>query len=146
MRPGRTHAGGRRAGPSGELDVGVDWIGQRPQRDDHTAITLVDATRTTGDAVAPATHERPATLLFRSVELSGAVRVEAEVAGVGPGKLEFLAGDRLLAEMSVPVTGSRYAWMTVAGDLTTSPDGVHDLQVNLHGDVRLAAFRFGSTA
>ncbi|MEU6784919.1 glycoside hydrolase family 3 C-terminal domain-containing protein [Nonomuraea angiospora] len=114
--------------------------------DDHAAITLVDATRTTGDAVAPAKHEQPATLLFRSVELSGAVRVEAEVAGVCPGKLEFLAGDRLLAEMSVPVTGSRYAWMTVAGDLTTPPDGVHDLQVNVHGDVRLATFRFGSTA
>ncbi|MEQ4725874.1 hypothetical protein [Nonomuraea sp. B19D2] len=36
---------------------------------------------------------------------------------MGPGQLEFLAGDRLLAEMSVPVTGSPYAWMTVAGDL-----------------------------
>ncbi|MGW0193334.1 fibronectin type III-like domain-contianing protein [Nonomuraea sp. NPDC003201] len=134
------------SGPAPGPRIVVDRRTSAVDFDDHAAITLVDATRTTGDAVAPAKHERPATLLFRSVELSGAVRVEAEVAGVCPGKLEFLAGDRLLAEISVPVTGSRYAWMTVAGDLTTPPDGVHDLQVKLRGDVRLAAFRFGSTA
>ncbi|MFI7635153.1 hypothetical protein [Nonomuraea sp. NPDC049400] len=44
---------------------------------------------------------RPATLLFRSADLSGAA--EAEVAG--EGRLAFAAGDRLLAEIAVPDTG-----------------------------------------
>ncbi|MFI7636500.1 fibronectin type III-like domain-contianing protein [Nonomuraea sp. NPDC049400] len=132
-------------GPAPAPRVVVDRRTSAVDFDDHTVITLVDATRTTGDAVAPAHQDQPATLLFRSVDLSGAIRVHAEVAGVGPGRLEFLAGDRLLAEIPVPVTGSRYAWTTVAGDLTTSPEGRHDLQVNLHGDIRLAAFRFSST-
>ncbi|MCG5220331.1 fibronectin type III-like domain-contianing protein [Streptosporangium soli] len=112
--------------------------------DDYTGITLVDAGRTTGDAVAPTNQDRLATLLFRSVDLSGAGRVEAEVAGVGGGQLKLRAGDELLAEIQVPATGSRYVWTTVTADLGVSPDGVHDLQVSLHGDFQLAAFRLGS--
>ncbi|MEV0233352.1 glycoside hydrolase family 3 C-terminal domain-containing protein [Nonomuraea sp. NPDC050786] len=133
-------------GPAPGPRVVVDRSTSAADFDDHTGITLVDATRTTGDAVAPTSPARPATLLFRSTDLSGAGRVEAEVAGTSSGKLEFLAGDRLLAEIPVPLTGGRYAWTSVAADLTSSPEGVHDLRVNLHGDIRLAAFRFGSTA
>ncbi|WP_433438221.1 fibronectin type III-like domain-contianing protein [Nonomuraea sp. CA-141351] len=132
------------SGPAPAPRIVVDRRTSAVDFDDHTGITLLDATRTTGDAVAPANLDQPATLLFRSIDLSGAIRIEAEVTGAGPGQLEFLAGDRLLAEISVPFTGSRYAWTTVPGDLKTSSDGVHDLQVNLRGDVRLAAFRFGS--
>ncbi|MGP3963045.1 glycoside hydrolase family 3 C-terminal domain-containing protein [Nonomuraea sp. 3N208] len=134
------------SGPAPGPRVLVDRSTSAVDFDDHTGITLVDATRTAGDAVAPASRARPATLLFRSTDLSGAIRIEAEVAGMSAGKLEFLAGDRLLVEIPVPVTGCRYAWTTVAEDLKTSPEGVHDLQVNLHGDIRLAAFRLGSTA
>ncbi|MGI5292187.1 glycoside hydrolase family 3 C-terminal domain-containing protein [Nonomuraea polychroma] len=134
------------SGPAPGPRVVVDRSTSAVDFDDHTGITLVDATRTTGDAVAPTSQAQPATLLFRSTDLSGAIRIEAEVAGMSTGKLQFLAGDRLLTEIPVPVTGCRYAWTTVAEDLTTSPEGVHDLQVNLHGDIRLAAFRFGSTA
>ncbi|MEV4018802.1 hypothetical protein AB0J35_50750 [Nonomuraea angiospora] len=60
------------------------------------------------------------------------------------GRLTFTAGDRLLAEIAVPDTGGRYGWTTVAPDLDSAPDGVHDLRIGLHGDVRLAAFRFCS--
>ncbi|WP_431930769.1 glycoside hydrolase family 3 C-terminal domain-containing protein [Nonomuraea jabiensis] len=110
--------------------------------DDYTGITLVDAGRTTGDAVTPARQDQPATLLFRSADLSSAVLVEAEVAG--EGRLAFAAGDRLLAEIAVPDTGGRYAWTTVAADLDAALEGVHDLRISLHGDVRLTAFRFAS--
>ncbi|WP_433432791.1 glycoside hydrolase family 3 C-terminal domain-containing protein [Nonomuraea sp. CA-141351] len=108
--------------------------------DDYTGITLVDAGRTAGDAIAP--NGQPATVLFRSADLSGAARVEAEVTG--EGRLAFAAADQLLAEIAVPDTGGRYAWTTIAADLDSALEGVHDLRISLHGDVRLAAFRFGS--
>ncbi|MCJ1676650.1 glycoside hydrolase family 3 C-terminal domain-containing protein [Streptomyces sp. APSN-46.1] len=114
--------------------------------DDHADTTIVDATRTSGDAVTPADPARPATLLFRDVDLSGAVRVEAETAlekaGCGEARLELRAGDRLLAEIDVPVTGDRYTWTTVAAELAAPPAGVHDLRLTLHGGFRLAAFGF----
>jgi beta-glucosidase len=109
--------------------------------DDYAGVTIVDATREAGDAVAG-----PGMLWFHAADLAGAVRVEAEVSyhGESPACLEFRAGDRLLAEITVPVTGGRYAWTTVTATLPTPPTGVHDLEVTLHGDFRLAAFRFES--
>jgi beta-glucosidase len=116
--------------------------------DDHTGLTLVDATRTAGDAVAPTDPAQPATLLVRSVDLSGAVGVEAEVSreagGPDEARLEFRAGERLLARIAVPVTGDRYAWKTVGSGLPARLAGVHDLCLTLHGRFRLAAFRFNS--
>lgn len=115
--------------------------------DDHADSTVVDATRTDGDAVTPADAAQPAVLLFRGVDLSDAVRVEAETAregvGTGEARLEFRAGDRLLAKIDVPVTGHRYRWTTVGAELAAPLVGVHDLVLALHGGVRLAAFRFG---
>ena len=107
--------------------------------DDYADITIVDATRETGDAVAGA-----GTLWFHNVNLSGAVRVEAEVSrdGEGPACLEFHAGDRLLAEIPVPVTSGRYAWTTVGTGLPAALAGVHNLRLTLRGGFRLAAFRF----
>lgn len=118
--------------------------------DDHADTTIVDATRTSGDAVTPADPARPATLLFRDVDLSGAVRVEVETAredaGPGEARLELRAGDELLAEIGVPVTGDRYTWTTRVAELAAPVDGVHDLRLTLHGSFRLAAFRFGTSA
>ncbi|WP_408648269.1 glycoside hydrolase family 3 C-terminal domain-containing protein [Streptomyces gossypiisoli] len=116
--------------------------------DDHADLTLTDATRTTGDAVTPADPAHPATLLFRTVDLTGAVRVEAEVSRTGDepdaAALEFHVDDRLLVRIAVPPTGDRHAWTTVGGTLPDALDGVHDLRLTLHGDVRAAAFRFAS--
>ncbi|WP_254552750.1 glycoside hydrolase family 3 protein [Kitasatospora sp. MMS16-BH015] len=116
--------------------------------DDYEEAVIVDATRADGDAVTPADPARPATLLFREVDLSGAARVEVETAreGVGPGgaRLELRSGGRLLAAIEVPVTGHRYAWTTTGAKLAAPLDGVHDLSLALHGDFRLAAFRFGA--
>jgi beta-glucosidase len=107
--------------------------------DDHENATIVDRTRVSGDAVAG-----PATLLFRDVDLSGAVGVEAEVAGAHAGpRLEFRVDDRRLAEIAVPVT-DRYTWTTVTAALPAPLAGVHDLHVTLHVGCRLAAFRFTS--
>jgi beta-glucosidase len=109
--------------------------------DDYAGVTIVDATRETGDAVAGA-----GMLWFHAADLAGTVRVEAEVSREGEGQacLEFRAGDRLLTEVTVPATGGRYAWTTVAADLPEPLVGVHDLEVTLRGDFRLAAFRFSS--
>ncbi|MBW8738782.1 MAG: glycoside hydrolase family 3 C-terminal domain-containing protein [Streptomyces turgidiscabies] len=116
--------------------------------DDYTDVTLVDATRLAGDAVTPADPGRPAALLFRSVDLSGVTRFEAETAresaGSSEARLEVRAGDRLLASLAPPVTGSRYTWTTVTADMTAPGDGPHDLYLTLHGDFRLASFTFGS--
>ncbi|WP_229928900.1 glycoside hydrolase family 3 protein [Kitasatospora xanthocidica] len=116
--------------------------------DDHTDITIVDATRADGDAVTPTDPGQPATLLFREVDLSGAVRVEVETAReggkTGPARLDVRADGRVVAEVEVPVTGDVYAWTTVTADLAAPLDGVHDLSLTLHGDYRLSAFRFGA--
>ncbi|MDX3661536.1 glycoside hydrolase family 3 C-terminal domain-containing protein [Streptomyces sp. ID05-26A] len=108
--------------------------------DDHDGATLVDATRAAGDAVTAADPAVPATLWFRSVDLTGAVRVEADVAGPG-GRVEFRCGE-LQVEIPVPANEDPYVWTTGRTALTAPLDGVHDLEVTLHGGVRLAAFRF----
>jgi beta-glucosidase len=135
-------------GPAPAPRVVVDRRTLAVDFDDHAGITLVDTTRATGDAVTPTDPTRPATLLFRSVDLSGAVVVDAEIAreysDVGGARLEFWAGDQLLVAMAMPVTGDRYAWTTVVAELPAKLHGVHDLRVTLCGHFRLAAFRFSS--
>ncbi|WP_457030714.1 glycoside hydrolase family 3 C-terminal domain-containing protein [Kitasatospora sp. P5_F3] len=112
--------------------------------DDHTDIDIVDVSRTDGDAVTPADPARPATLHFHGVDLSGAVRVEAEIArpeaGAGQARLELHAGELLLAEIEVPVTGHHHTWATVQADFAAPSAGFHDLRLTLHGGFRLAAF------
>ncbi|MFK8907177.1 glycoside hydrolase family 3 C-terminal domain-containing protein [Streptomyces sp. YS-3] len=116
--------------------------------DDHADTTIVDATRTSGDAVTPTDPARPGSLLFHGVDLSGAVRFESETAreGADPGeaRLELRSDERLLAELDVPVTGDRYTWTTIAAELPDPVDGVHDLRIILHGAFRLAAFGFAA--
>jgi beta-glucosidase len=111
--------------------------------DDYESVTLVDASRTTGDAVAPADPARPATLWFRSADLSGLTAVEVEVScDASDAGVEFSTDDGVLASIPVPITGHRYTWTTATAALAAPVDGVHDVRVTLHGGVRLAAFRF----
>ncbi|MEV6237591.1 glycoside hydrolase family 3 C-terminal domain-containing protein [Lentzea sp. NPDC051838] len=133
-------------GPAPAPRAGVDRRVLAVDFDDYENVDLVDATRTTGDAVTPARAE-PATLWFRSVDLSGAVRVEAEIAwdGGDPGeRLEFWSSAGLLADIPVPVTGGRYQWATASAALAEPLAGVHDVRVTLRGSFRLAAFRFSA--
>ncbi|KQV14699.1 MULTISPECIES: glycoside hydrolase family 3 protein [unclassified Kitasatospora] len=117
--------------------------------DDHTDIDIVDVSRTDGDAVTPADPARPATLHFHGVDLSGAVRVEAEIArpeaGVGEARLELHTGELLLAEIEVPVTDHHHTWATVQADFAAPSAGFHDLRLTLHGGFRLAAFGLRSS-
>ena len=117
--------------------------------DDHTGITLVDAAREDGDAVAPLAAAAFSSLLFRAVELpSGAetFTFTARVSRTEPGEavLEVRAGDPrtgpLLASLTVPSTGGRYDWATVTTGLTGAPEGVHDLHLVLLGEQRVAEF------
>ncbi|GAB2961548.1 glycoside hydrolase family 3 C-terminal domain-containing protein [Saccharothrix stipae] len=116
--------------------------------DDYAELVLVDATKVTGDAVAPADPARPASVLFRAADLTGAVGVEVEVAraeGSGQARLAFHLADRSLGVVDVPVTGDRYAWTTADTRFDERLDGVHDLWLTLHGDFRLASFRLVSS-
>ncbi|WP_370083296.1 glycoside hydrolase family 3 C-terminal domain-containing protein [Streptacidiphilus sp. MAP12-16] len=116
--------------------------------DESTGVTLVDATRTEGDAVTPTAGAEHAVLVFRSVDLgtSGPLALRAEVSRTGPGSavLELHAGSpaegRLLARVNVPCTGGRYAWTSVDTPLSGEVSGVHDLRLVLRGEQRLAAF------
>ncbi|MGW1510885.1 glycoside hydrolase family 3 C-terminal domain-containing protein [Streptomyces sp. NPDC002394] len=134
-------AAGPRAG-TGRRIRAVDF-------DDYEDAAIVDATRSDGDAVTPTDPARPATLLFREVDLSGASAIEVETARedvrAAGGRLEVRAGGRVLAEIEVPVTGDRYAWTSTNAELAAPLHGVHDLSLTLHGDFRLSAFRFGAT-
>ncbi|SDO33155.1 glycoside hydrolase family 3 protein [Lentzea jiangxiensis] len=129
-------------GPAPGPRPGVDRRLLAADFDDHDRATLVDATRTTGDAVTAADPSTPATLVFRSTHLAGAHSVEVEVAGEDDGRLEFRSGSAPLAAIGVPATGDRHAWTTMSLALPAPLEGVHDLRVVLHGGVRLAAFRF----
>ncbi|MEU7476923.1 glycoside hydrolase family 3 C-terminal domain-containing protein [Lentzea sp. NPDC042327] len=133
------------AGPAPAPRAGVDRRVLAVDFDDYDSATLVDATRVDGDAVTPAAGA--ATLWFRSTDLSGAVRVEAEVAAENDepdARVAFWTGEDLLAELPVPSTGDRYRWTTVSAALSAPVTGVQDLRVTLRGSFRLTAFRFGS--
>ncbi|MFC5911378.1 carbohydrate-binding protein, partial [Streptacidiphilus monticola] len=110
--------------------------------DDYEHITLVDATRADGDAVTPDGDQGE--LLFRNVDLTGVGTVTAEVSRTSPGSahLELRAGDSLLATVTIPSTGDRYAWITVLAEVDGAPSGVHDLRVVLTGEQRLATLTF----
>ncbi|MBD0693763.1 glycoside hydrolase [Streptomyces sp. CBMA123] len=128
--------------------AGVDQRILAVDFDDYEDATIVDATRSEGDAVTPTDPAQPATLLFREVDLSGARAIEVETAreGVGTGgaRLEVRSGDRVLAAIDVPVTGDRYAWTSTTAELAAPLHGVYDLSLTLHGDFRLTAYRFAA--
>lgn len=93
--------------------------------DECQGITLVDASREDGDAVAPAGTGR-GWITFRDADLSflgsvGSVTLRAarEEPGAAHAELRLggpVTGD-LLAEFTVPATGGRYAWADVTAEL-----------------------------
>jgi beta-glucosidase len=114
--------------------------------DDYDGITLVDETRERGDAVTPAGPGRgwiqfrdtdlgpgPATLTIRVAREEPAPATVALRAGVPGG---------FLGQLTVPATGSRYAYTDVSVRLRDpAAPGPTDLYLVLDGPVRLAAFR-----
>ena len=127
--------------PRSALDRAVDAA----DFDDYANVVLVDATRTAGDAVAPADPASPGTLLYRGLDLAGARNVTVDVSRTAPGeaRLELQVDGCALASVTVPSTGARYAWTSVTVPLAAlPPEGPHDLVAVQHGDHRFLRFRF----
>jgi beta-glucosidase len=104
--------------------------------DEAANITLVDATREDGDAVAPA-GPGPAWVLFRDTDVgargpagtvtAGTVTLRVAREEPGPARAQLWLRDPghsdLLAAFTIPSTGNRYAWTEVTAPLTR-PEGV----------------------
>jgi beta-glucosidase len=130
--------------------------------DDYEGVTLVDATRADGDAVAVADSGEVGVadggasavadggagwILFRAVSVAGGGRrltVTARVAREQPGEAslelwcDHPADGQFLGSVAVPCTGDRYAWAEVSAELAVAT-GVRDLYVVLRGRQRLAS-------
>ncbi|SEQ74914.1 glycoside hydrolase family 3 C-terminal domain-containing protein [Streptomyces radiopugnans] len=127
--------------------------------DEQSGTELVDLSRERGDAVAPVVPagSEAAELVFHDCDFgTGAGSVTVEAARAEPGEAEIVllleSGDegggggrdgRVLARLTVPHTGDRYAYTTVRAVLDDPPSGVCDLRVALHGSLRLARLGFG---
>ncbi len=145
------------------LTVRGDPPGPRPLRgvtvaaadfDECHRITLVDAGRAGGDAVAPACGE-PGWILLRSAELGDPVaggltltaRVAREEAGLAALEVwcERPGTGLPLGSAQVGCTGGRYRWAQVSVPLGPVA-GVRDVYVVLRGSQRLASVRVGPGA
>jgi beta-glucosidase len=123
--------------------------------DDYAAVTLVDATRECGDAVASAAAG--GWIVFRDAELDLAdpagirlrvSRSQPGQAGVevwlaSPGSVEPGDGVRI-RRVTVESTGDDYAWAEASAVLAAGPDGLvgrGDLYLVFQGEARLRTFR-----
>jgi beta-glucosidase len=116
--------------------------------DDYDGVTLVDETRERGDAVTPA-GSVPGWIQFRAADpgsgpLTLTVRVAREEPAPATVTLRTEPCGELLGQLTVPPTGSRYAYTEVSVRLRDRAGrGRTDLYLLLDGPVRLAAFRIG---
>jgi beta-glucosidase len=113
--------------------------------DDYDGITLVDETRERGDAVTPA-GPVPGWVQFRETDLGpGPLTLTVRVAREepAPASVAIRAGapGEVAGQLTVPSTGSRYAYTDVSVRLLDLAAGPTDLSLVLDGPVRLAAFR-----
>ena len=117
--------------------------------DEYRSITLVDATREDGDAVAPS-GAGPGWIVFRDCDLgflaaAGSVTLRFAREQPGAARAELRLGDPLtgdlLAEFTVTSTGDRYAWTEVTAPLSVpaSSPSAGDLCLVLHGEQRVAS-------
>ncbi|MGW7052279.1 glycoside hydrolase family 3 C-terminal domain-containing protein [Streptomyces sp. NPDC054887] len=128
---------GEERGPRAVLERGL----QAADYDEQSGTSLVDRSRTSGDAVTT-TGGRAGELVFRRCDFGGgATAASVEVSATGPAGAELrLADGTLLASYAAPATGGPYDYVTLSAGLSLS--GVHDLHVRLRGPVRLARVSF----
>jgi beta-glucosidase len=118
--------------------------------DEYQNVTLVDATREDGDAVAPS-GPGPGWIAFRDCDLSkldagGLVTLRTARLEPGQARAQLRLGGPegdLLAEFTVPSTGDRYAWTDVTVPLSppSAPRATGDLCLVLDGAQRVASLR-----
>jgi beta-glucosidase len=125
--------------------------------DDYANVTLVDATRESGDAVA--SLEASGWILFRDAELDldlpGQACMRLLVARAQPGRAGVEVwraslgsaepGDGvLIGRVTVESTSDDYVWAEASGVLTGAVDGLAgraDLYLVFQGELRLRSFR-----
>ncbi|MGW2558552.1 glycoside hydrolase family 3 C-terminal domain-containing protein [Streptomyces sp. NPDC001514] len=126
---------GPAAGPRPVVERGLEAA----DYDDHLATTIVDRSRTSGDAVTPADGEA-GELVFRRCDFGdGVTGVSVEAAGAGTVELS-LPGGPVLASLDVTATGGPYEYTTVRAEFAAT--GVRDLRIGLRGPLRLTHVGF----
>ncbi|MEJ8661890.1 glycoside hydrolase family 3 C-terminal domain-containing protein [Streptomyces sp. MS1.AVA.4] len=126
---------GPAAGPRPVVERGLEAA----DYDDHLTTTIVDRSRTSGDAVTPADGEA-GELVFRRCDFGdGVTGVSLEAAGAGTVELS-LPGGPVLASLDVKATGGPYEYTTVRAEFAAT--GVRDLRIGLRGPLRLAHIGF----
>ncbi|MFD3531194.1 glycoside hydrolase family 3 C-terminal domain-containing protein [Streptomyces sp. NPDC058664] len=109
--------------------------------DEQSGTVIVDRTKVSGDAVAPAAPDVPGTLLYRACDFGDGV-TEVAVTASGTGELAFFTADgtTALAGVTVGPSDGPYAYTTVGAACHVRD--VTDLRVELRGPVRLAHVAF----
>jgi len=127
---------------------------QRPARvagtdfDDYVNVVLSDTGRSGGDAVTPADLSRAAWVRYDNLHPARLAAPAFRVACAAPagGRVEVwltppAADGEPLARVSVPCTGDRYAFASVAASVPV-PASAGTVWLALHGPVRLDWFEF----
>lgn len=117
----------------------LSQVTQAEHFDDYSGVTLVDASRTAGNAVS-ATDDGQ-WVLFRDVDLQRASSVTARVsrAEAGSTSVEVRVGSptgALLGTVPVPSTGSRYDWVEQSAALRRM-GGRHDVYLVFRGPAQV---------
>jgi len=140
-------ATGRMALPAGPLAA------RRPARvaaadfDDQVNVTLIDTTRSSGDAVTAADPSRAAWVRYHRIDPSRLAEPAFQVACASPagGRIEVWlaepsAGGSPVTSAAVPSTGGRYSWQRVTAPAPV-PESAATVYLALHGPVRLDWFQ-----
>ncbi|MFE1339028.1 glycoside hydrolase family 3 C-terminal domain-containing protein [Streptomyces sp. NPDC058733] len=108
--------------------------------DEQSGAEIVDRTKTSGDALTPATPGKTAELLYRACDFgaAGVREVTAEVAGAGRLEISVDGGPPLAV---IEADGADpYAWTRLTAGCAAA--GIHDLCLTLRGGLRLARLDF----
>lgn len=110
-------------------------------------VTLIDTTRSSGDAVTAADPSRAAWVRYHRIDPSRLAEPAFRVACASPagGRIEVWlaepsAGGSPVTSVAVPSTGGRYSWQRVTAPAPV-PESAATVYLALHGPVRLDWFQ-----
>ncbi|WP_243741045.1 glycoside hydrolase family 3 protein [Streptomyces sp. 8K308] len=120
--------------------------------DESEGVQIVDRDPVAGDAVATPDDGTEALLRFRACDFgpagaegagTGRVRLLASREEPGEGRVELrVPALDLRLSLAVPSTGDRYAYAAVTAELPAPLRGAHDVELELHGPLRLDRVEF----